>query len=57
MRYVIKCDDCKTKIGETDSLGESAAGGRCDKCRPCCTRDGAGGHEAECPVLKAAAAS
>ena len=32
MRYVIKCGDCKVTIGETDSLGESAAGGRCARC-------------------------
>lgn len=31
-RYIIKCDECKETIGETDSLSESAAGGRCDKC-------------------------
>lgn len=33
MRYQIKCDECKTAIGETDSLAESAAGGKCDRCR------------------------
>lgn len=31
-RYIIKCDDRKEKIGETDNLGESAAGGRCEEC-------------------------
>lgn len=30
--YDIKCDDCKIKIGETDSLKESAEGGRCAVC-------------------------
>lgn len=29
-QYEIKCDECKTTIGRTDSLRESAAGGRCD---------------------------
>lgn len=33
MKYVIKCDDCKRTIGETDSLSESAAGGRCKECK------------------------
>lgn len=33
-RYEIKCDDCKTTIGTTDSIRESAAGGRCDECAP-----------------------
>lgn len=32
-RYVIKCDDCKQTIGQTDNLSESAAGGRCEECR------------------------
>lgn len=27
--YFIKCDNCKTEIGSTDSVRESAAGGRC----------------------------
>ncbi len=31
-KYVIKCDDCKQTIGHTDSLRESAEGGRCDLC-------------------------
>jgi hypothetical protein len=31
-RYVVKCDDCKTTIRETDSLVESAAGGSCGCC-------------------------
>ena len=30
--FAIKCDDCKETIGETNSLGESAAGGRCADC-------------------------
>lgn len=34
MSYVIKCDECKTTIGETDDLGVSAAGGRCQACKP-----------------------
>lgn len=33
-RYTVKCDDCKEEIRRTDSVAESAAGGRCDKCRP-----------------------
>lgn len=33
MPYEIKCDECKVKIGETDSVRESAAGGRCEDCR------------------------
>lgn len=33
MKYVIKCDDCKQEIGQTDSLSESAAGGRCEVCQ------------------------
>lgn len=32
-RYDIKCDDCREKMGETDSMRESAAGGRCEKCK------------------------
>lgn len=32
-RYVVKCDDCKRDLRETDSLQESAAGGRCESCR------------------------
>ena len=32
-QYVIKCDDCKQQIGSTDSLSESAAGGRCWTCK------------------------
>lgn len=31
--YEIKCDDCKKVIGRTDSLHESACGGRCFECR------------------------
>ena len=31
-QYEIKCDECKATIGETDSLSESAAGGRCTDC-------------------------
>lgn len=34
MKYIIKCDDCKKTIGETDSLAESAAGGICNDCKP-----------------------
>ena len=30
--YIIKCDECKVTIGETDSMRESAAGGRCIDC-------------------------
>jgi hypothetical protein len=32
-RFDIKCDDCKKKIGQTDSQGVSAQGGKCDNCR------------------------
>lgn len=32
-RYTVTCDDCKAEIRETDSLQESAAGGRCPICR------------------------
>ena len=32
-RYIVKCDDCKTTIGQTDSLKESAEGGRCAPCK------------------------
>ncbi len=31
--YWIKCDNCKTEIGQTDSLHESACGGRCVSCK------------------------
>lgn len=31
--YIIKCDNCKVQIGETDSVRESAAGGRCVVCK------------------------
>jgi hypothetical protein len=31
-KYLVRCDDCKKTIGQTDSLRESAAGGRCDEC-------------------------
>ena len=33
MRYIIKCDLCKRKIGDTDDLGISASGGTCKMCR------------------------
>ncbi len=32
-RYEIKCEDCKTTIGTTDTVSVSAAGGLCDGCR------------------------
>lgn len=32
-RFAIKCDTCKTEIGRTDSLAESAAGDTCSACR------------------------
>ena len=32
MRYVVKCDFCKKKIKETDSMVESVAGGTCKQC-------------------------
>ena len=32
-RYEIKCDECKVTIGHTNSLAESAQGGRCDECK------------------------
>lgn len=31
--YEIRCDDCKRVIERTDSLHESACGGRCFECR------------------------
>lgn len=31
--YSIKCDGCRAELGRTDSVRESAAGGRCDDCR------------------------
>src|SRR3990167_677506 len=31
--YEIKCDECKTAIGETDSASISAAGGLCHACK------------------------
>lgn len=31
-RYSVKCDDCRQDIRRTDSVAESAAGGRCDDC-------------------------
>ena len=33
MTYEIKCDNCKIKIGETDEVSRSAAGGRCTVCK------------------------
>ena len=33
MAYEIKCDDCKTTMGQTNLLQVSAAGGRCAVCR------------------------
>ena len=30
--YIIKCDDCKHTIGQTNSLTESVAGGQCATC-------------------------
>lgn len=30
--YAVKCDDCRQDIRRTDSIRESAAGGRCDEC-------------------------
>ena len=32
-QYEIKCDECKTEIGRTDSMAQSAAGGLCAACR------------------------
>lgn len=32
-RYSVKCDDCKRDMRRTDSVGESARGGRCEECR------------------------
>jgi hypothetical protein len=32
-RYVVKCDECKKDMRHTDSMVESAAGGRCEECR------------------------
>ena len=32
-RYTIKCDECHENIGETNSLRESAEGGKCADCR------------------------
>lgn len=31
--YAIKCDECKTELGQTVSLRESAAGWMCLECR------------------------
>jgi predicted SprT family Zn-dependent metalloprotease len=31
--YAVKCDDCKVEIRRTDSVQESAAGGRCETCK------------------------
>ena len=31
-RYIIKCDDCKTKLRETDIIKESFSGGKCSSC-------------------------
>lgn len=31
-RYIVKCDDCKVTIRQTDDVRESYAGGRCDTC-------------------------
>lgn len=33
LKYIVKCDECKRSIGETDSLQESAAGGTCFNCQ------------------------
>jgi len=33
VRYDIKCDECKKRIGTTDSMVESAQGGMCSVCR------------------------
>jgi hypothetical protein len=32
-RYFVKCDECRETMRYTDSMQESAAGGRCEKCR------------------------
>jgi len=31
--YNVKCDECKTPIGETDSASINAAGGLCHACK------------------------
>ena len=36
-RYAVKCDECKAEIRRTDSLHESACGGRCADCTPLLT--------------------
>ena len=33
MAYIVKCDECKRDIRETDDVRESYAGGTCDECR------------------------
>lgn len=33
MDYLVKCDECKQTIRETESIRESYEGGRCDACR------------------------
>lgn len=38
LRYTVKCDDCKTDMRRTDSLHESACGGRCGDCRAALAR-------------------
>jgi hypothetical protein len=32
-RYIVKCDDCKQTIRETDNIHESYEGGRCENCK------------------------
>ena len=32
-RYLVKCNDCKRIIKETDDVRESYQGGRCEQCR------------------------
>ena len=41
-RYEVLCDDCKATLRTTDSLPESAAGGRCLRCRPDFVAEGDG---------------
>ena len=38
-RYSVKCDECKAEIRRTDSLQESAAGGRCGECKATITAE------------------
>ena len=51
MKYLIKCDECKHTIGETDELSASAAGGTCDACRSDGEVAPRGGSRADGPLM------